>query len=486
MNFKITALVFSILISNNILYSQSLTNRDVWGQVSVDDIVIMQPSRINCNSCNTFFEKPYRLVFNGWTDTITTTNNWIGSISQTFDCQSLRVIDTSNDTVVYYSYNNQPDQVYINNLEIYGIDSNYNPLSYLYPIQQSNTISHCNSLSSQVVYNTDSNSNASTYLRSIGAEGKGEITRCDSVRYNSGFSTYTITDQVVQIKNGDTCTTSDKIKIIEDVNSAGLKNINVYDFNINDEYLYSYYYGSHNPSTGGWLSSTDYEFIKIISKQYISDSVKYTANIHYVDYDENEVIINDTMIYNKVITYPIIGNIEINFPQTYLYSDGINTIYKENTCGYNQIYWNYITDDIYNSDTYYKYGEGLGLTEYRKNMSGFYSRSDRLIYFKKNGVECGDYFPLNYFKTPSDFIFEINPTITDSEINLIVSSNQRNACNLNITDLTGKVIKDLGSTVFDNSNPSILISVADLSAGFYIFKITNQYGYTYAKKFYKI
>jgi hypothetical protein len=484
MKCKLIVILLNIFISLNSLHAQMLTNRDVWGSVAVNDIAIMQPVERACNSCNIFYQKPYRLVFNGWTDTITTPGNWAGSISQYFDCHSLRVVGLSNDTIIYYSYNNQPEQVYNINLDIYGVDSIYNPISYLNPILQSNTISNCNTIGTQVVYNTDNNNNTSTYVRSIGAEGKGEISRCDSVAYNSGFSSYTTTNQVIHIKNGDTCTTSSN-KIIDDINTLGLTRFNVYDFNINDEYLYSHYYGSYNPSTGGWLSSTDYEFVKIISKQYISDSVKYTANIYYVDYDANEAIINDTMIYNKTITYPINGNIDITFPETYINTDGINTIYKENTCGYNQIYWTYTEDDIYNSDTYYKYGEGLGITEYRKNMSGFYDMHDRLIYFKKNGVECGNYFPLNYFNTPIETLIELNPTIADADINARVSSNCRGDWNIKIIDITGKVIKDLGSTTFDNYNTSISIAVSDIPAGLYILKLTNKNGYAIAKKFYK-
>lgn len=487
---KALKLIFAALgITLNLLNAQTLTNRDVYGTFTSDDIIINQRIFSDCNLCTPRYEKPYRVLCNNW-DTTSIPEHWIGYISAVYDCSLLRVINADNDTLVYYSYNNQPDQTVNFTLDLL-IDSTYSPIQNVIPEYQNySNISNssCNGPSLSLLYNnTNMSLNQYNYTRTVGGKDLGTIVSCDSIiTFPGTFQQniqYGITNQVININNGDTCRRTN-ISLIDDIKNLSIANINAYNFDVNDEFLYSHYYGSHT-NNGGWSSSTDYEHIKIIGKEFINDTVKYAANVYYVDYDQNGAIINDTFISNIVFNYPINGYVEIVFPESYQNSDGINTIYKDNICGYNQLWWNYLTNDIYPSDVYYKYGEGLGLVEYRNNTSAQYSIADRLVYFKKNGIECGEFYPLSNENIQFEEKVQLYPTYTNDVINLYLLSNISANYSLKVIDTFGRLIKNLGIIQLGENTNNATLDVSDLPMGIYFLQLQSNSGSLITKKFYK-
>ena len=472
------ACLLLIIFYKTTLHAQTLTNRDVYGSLKTNDVMIMQPQNILCAVCEPVLQQPYRLVFNGWDDTSNVPGIWYGSYSQYYDCTRLAVIDSPGgivDTVVYYSFNNTMQPTATIPLIINGIDSNYNPLTT--PLRKnfiSNIDYSCGSNAQEIVYSTGNNGNISYYTKITGAEGLGDIAYCDSTDFNNGNTNSTITSQMIYFGNNDTCY-KNGFNYVNNINSVGLSLSEVYDFEVGDEFLYSYYYGSHGGG-GLWYSSTDYEYIKITAKTVIADSLIYTVDKRYVDYDNNGGIISDTFMQGQRKVYANTGYINIYFPEdinTFSFSDDRYLI-KEKNCNSSQIRWAYTTNEVYPLNEQFAYAKGLGQTWYESSRSSQYSSRNTLVYYKKNSATCGDFIPLNNenAKMETDN-FRLYPTVTTDVFLLKANNYNCEHCYFTIHNVNGKIVNNREIIVSKNDADTYQFQINNLPNGIYFLNIAN-------------
>ena len=258
----------------------------------------------------------------------------------------------------------------------------------------------------------------------------------------------------------------------------------LYDYQVGDEIQYRNIY-TQDSIGSPWVLEYDY-FIKytILNKNSSADSFIYSAVRYFFD-NKNFNAFVDTIIL-KYYRHEVIAQIPFEF-----YNGGYSQLHLEDYCG--QKLWTYYTSK--SPYVYYcpedncwvcfdtggempvketTYVNGLGV--YRcieelnsQNWNMFvpkpFWKSSEIIYFKKNGIECGSpkYLNSNWIESiNSEISINPNPANEILKIYCPVSANS-----ISLLDITGRL-------VFSRKNPGIneIINVELLRNGIYFAQIS--------------
>ncbi len=187
---------------------------------------------------------------------------------------------------------------------------------------------------------------------------------------------------------------------------------NVGFYELTNEMLYDYQpgdiiqYKDFSQQSGGppWVNYIKYRKYTILSRILTTDSLQYVAAFEY--FDKDSAVLHSDIVNLNYYRHEVLAEIPFE-----LFDGNTNQLKKTDYCGLNL--WTYYTNSNYgltfcaidtcwgSFDTHgppphisTQYVAGLGIYSYSNSLFSpppdGYNRGSRIVYFKKNGVICGD------------------------------------------------------------------------------------------------
>ncbi len=243
----------------------------------------------------------------------------------------------------------------------------------------------------------------------------------------------------------------------------------VFDFNIHDEFHITNLYGLPNGHkatiSDKWYSDTnDKVYYSIDYEKYYSE-YNDDLEFHYSTSSEEVIYTNlDSSIYtlNNLTKYPedstfVFSYDSLIYIDTALCDAQINGFSRKD-------------GDFEPSYGHHEFGKGLGLT-YRKDITAWHGEPDweyKLVYYKKNGLECGT--PDSYITSiersvGTDSRFEIYPTIVENWV-YVKAINPSSPYEIRLINLSGSMVAKVTNLSGDYS-----LTLEGITSGIYIIVI---------------